>query len=391
MCGIVGISYSPEGQQEEVWSPSDLLQILLPESVHRGPHAYGWMYCTADGEIHVVKYKGRSDTREAIATMVIPPEHEAGIQWLVGHVRYFTHGSPEYMGNNHPIVHGKIVGVHNGVLYNHRSILEVTGREDSKVEVDSEAIFAAVDHWGHRRGLAMVSGDMVAVYANREKPATLHIARKVGRPLEFVHTQGGGLMFASEQKIMDATGMKDSPYSSLKPHRLVRVKQGRIVERINLPLPPPPATRAPVRRLPVGAWRNFEGAEHVHDDWPDRDDLEMRDEGGMMVPVNNQGYYAMSPALRRDLGLDDANQNQRTTPARRRPKPQPVTVDPEVVRMADQMRAGAKKAKARVRKAAPGTTSSTYKDGDVVGEDKVYYQGLLLTTDEYIEQTGGQV
>lgn len=231
MCRIFGISYGPGGPDSETWSPEELMQIMFPAAVYQGPHAWGWM-ANIDGEVWYNNHEGRADTPEAMAEMVLP---EGRVHWLVGHTRWATHGDPSNHHNNHPILHGNILGVHNGVLSNHREILADTGRAHDDAEVDSEAIFAAVNKWGHRQGLARVEGDMVAVYTQLDKPYTLHCARSFGRDLYFARAAGGSILFASDPRIIRPTEMATSDYSKLKSHRLVRLKEGRVLERIDVP------------------------------------------------------------------------------------------------------------------------------------------------------------
>lgn len=204
---------------------------MFPAIVHRGPHAYGWMSYNPDTGIDIVKYEGRADTAEALVTMDLDPE----AAWFVGHVRYATHGDPEYMGNNHPLVHGQIVGVHNGVLRKHsyEAVLAETGREDDAAEVDSEAIFAAVNKWGMRAGLARIDGDMVTVFASTKEPEILRIARSYGRPLVYATTAAGSLIFASECCVIDACGIdtKAAPVELMSRYALLTVKGGRITQR----------------------------------------------------------------------------------------------------------------------------------------------------------------
>lgn len=229
MCGIAGISYGPGGPSAEDWSPSELLQIMLPAIVHRGPHAYGWMSYNPDSGITISKHVGRCDTPEALATMDVDPD----CKWWVGHVRYATHGKPENLDNDHPIVHGSIVGVHNGVLRGWQKIIDVTGREKPGSEVDSEAIFAAVNKWGLRGGLSRIDGDMVTVFASTRHPEILRIARTYGRPLVYATTPAGSLIFASECQCIEATGIETStPVDLTGRYRMLSVKQGRIYERI---------------------------------------------------------------------------------------------------------------------------------------------------------------
>lgn len=245
ICGIWGISYGPLGPDGEEWTASEFAEILFPAVVHRGPHAYGWMsFNPADG-ITIEKHIGRADTKKALATMRL--DHQA--KWVVGHVRYATHGDPKNLNNNHPLVHGSIVGVHNGVLRNYASILRETGREKDNTQVDSEAIFAAVHKWGMRGGLARIQGDMVTVFANTAHPDVLRIARSHGRPLVYATTPNGSLIFASECAVIEATGIDliggQTPYYDLTGrNRMLTVRQGRITERT---------------QYRSDSWKSFEG------------------------------------------------------------------------------------------------------------------------------------
>lgn len=231
MCGISGVSYGPNGSGAELWSPTEFAQILLPAMVHRGPHAFGYMYY--DGEYIVTdKFVGRSDNARVVREIQIPDN----IKWLVLHVRYATTGDPANNVNNHPIWHGDLVGVHNGVVRNYKSVLAQTGREvtdEGVSEVDSEAIFAAIQKWGHVKGLNHVDYDGVAVYTNRsQNPWTLHFARTKNRPMVMANTDGGAKIFASEEQIVDATGVDRGPFVQMGKNRLWRIREGKVVERI---------------------------------------------------------------------------------------------------------------------------------------------------------------
>jgi asparagine synthetase B (glutamine-hydrolysing) len=241
MCGIFGISYGPGGAAAEDWSPSDFAQIMFPSIIHRGPHAYGWMSYNPASGITIEKFVGKCDTPEALATMNLDEDPK----WFVGHVRYATHGLPSNLNNNHPLVHGSIVGVHNGVLRNHESILRVTGREKADTQVDSEAIFASINKWGMRSGLARIEGDMVTVFASTKTPGTLRIARSHGRPLVYATTAAGSLIFASECCVIDACGIETTtPVSLTGRNRMLTVREGRVTERV---------------QYKADSWRNFEG------------------------------------------------------------------------------------------------------------------------------------
>lgn len=234
MCGIVGMCYSKDGASVEEWTPSDMAQMMIPGSVHRGPHAWGWMSYSGQDAIDVFKCVGRSDTKRAIKSMEVDPESH----WWIGHVRYFTHGDPSNLLNDHPITHGNITGVHNGVIHNYQEVLDITGRHkhnnDEEAEVDSESIFAAINKWGHKKGLDKIRGDMVAAYVDHRYPEVIRLARTVGRPLWIATTPTGALIFASEPQIITNTGIECSEPSQLMTHRILTVKFGKITKRQNL-------------------------------------------------------------------------------------------------------------------------------------------------------------
>lgn len=179
------------------------------------------------------KFEGRSDNAKVVKTIEIPDN----IHWLVLHVRFATTGSPEFPENNHPIRHGSIVGVHNGVVKNYKDVLKDTGRwtdeEGTESEVDSEAIFAAIEKYGHRAGLRKLNFDGVAVYCSLERSTwTLHFGRSKNRPMVFTSTTNGAKLFASEAGIIDATGVDHGPFTTMGTNKLWRLKGGKIVGRV---------------------------------------------------------------------------------------------------------------------------------------------------------------
>ena len=59
--------------------------------------------------------------------------------------------------NNHPIRHGSVVGIHNGIIENDDALLARYGieRAEPQMTVDSEAIFALMELRGARRPRAV--------------------------------------------------------------------------------------------------------------------------------------------------------------------------------------------------------------------------------------------
>lgn len=259
MCRIGGVSLANFNEKLDI---SEISACLFPEMVRQGPHAYGWMsYNDETEEITSEKFVGRSDTELARSRALYDIDRKA--RWIVLHTRFATHGDPKDLRNDHPIPHGKIIGVHNGVLRNHSEILDITGRDDPETEVDSEAIFAAVNKWGPTKGLRRIQGDMVTIYANRERPRTLHIARTHGRQLTLGFTVKGNLIWASDQSALHKLEpeIKFARFTTISENRLLYVQDGRIVQRYTFRkpefvperrfVPPPARIIVPTTRTPV--------------------------------------------------------------------------------------------------------------------------------------------
>ncbi len=221
------ISY---GGNEERLSLEHIASLLFPSLVHGGAHAFGWMQYDGD---RVTYYKQPGRVTDYPDTITQGFSNES-VHWAVGHVRHATTGSPLQNVNNHPISHGNILGVHNGVVRNYQDVLSVTGREDESAEVDSEAIFAAINKWGHAPGLRKILGDMVAFYVDVRKPHLLHIVRSVGRFISIGWTDRGNVIFSSEKQALlalEGKGIKFTSFSSMREMRHLVVRKGQIIYR----------------------------------------------------------------------------------------------------------------------------------------------------------------
>lgn len=211
-----------------------------------GPHSFGWMQ-NVDGHVQTRKFPGRIDDQlEKLYSI------KRDCDWFVGHVRWATHGDSSNLNNVHPILHNNILGVHNGVLKNHEAVLkECGGRMNDSTEVDSEAIFAAVAHFGHVNGLAKLYGSMVAVYTDLDKPEAIYVARSQVRMLRIGWTKRGNMIFASEQRALDAleeAGIEFDGFSGVAENRILKIQSGQIKDRTTYRVP---ATSFPARKAVV--------------------------------------------------------------------------------------------------------------------------------------------
>jgi glucosamine 6-phosphate synthetase-like amidotransferase/phosphosugar isomerase protein len=176
MCGIAGYSLAPSSRVERTLAA----QVLLAAIAERGADAVGYAY---RGErVPLVSHKQRSGASALLEDVHVP----SGASQLVLHVRDYTKGHPRIDANNHPVRHGAVVGVHNGVILNDDEIFAEHGLERAEPEmtVDSAAIFALTEKDpGRPELLEELRGSMAAAWLDEREPDLLYVVRGVGRPL----------------------------------------------------------------------------------------------------------------------------------------------------------------------------------------------------------------
>ena len=150
------------------------------------------------------------------------------------HVRDYTKGHPTIVANNHPIRHGAVVGIHNGIIDNDDEIFarHGFGRAEPGMTVDSEAIFALAEaHGSNPRSLEELYGAMAAAWIDERDPETLFLARGVGRPL-WLGRGRHELFFASTRaalQVVEETLRVSLRATEVDEGRLLRVAGGKVV------------------------------------------------------------------------------------------------------------------------------------------------------------------
>jgi glucosamine 6-phosphate synthetase-like amidotransferase/phosphosugar isomerase protein len=176
MCGIAGYSLSPESPIDRTLAAQALFAVIA----ERGSDAVGYAY--REGESPVVVHKQRTGASALLEELVLP---ETATETLV-HVRDYTKGHPRIEANNHPIRHGAVVGVHNGIIFNDDELMASHGfeRAEPQMTVDSEAIFALAEAArGRASALEQLRGSMATAWLDERRPGTLFLARGAARPL----------------------------------------------------------------------------------------------------------------------------------------------------------------------------------------------------------------
>jgi glucosamine 6-phosphate synthetase-like amidotransferase/phosphosugar isomerase protein len=196
MCGIAGYSLSPASRIDRTLAA----QTLLAAIAERGSDAVGYAFRDEAGP-GITLAKQRGGAGALLREMAVPCE---ATQLLV-HVRDYTKGHPRIEANNHPIRHGRVVGVHNGIIFNDEEILAAHGlqRAEPQMTVDSEAIFALAEAAeGRPQAFEECRGSMAVSWLDERRPDTLFIARGTGRPL-WVGACADGTFFASTRGALE--------------------------------------------------------------------------------------------------------------------------------------------------------------------------------------------
>lgn len=231
MCGIAGFCLS----KDEKLDARKLSEHLLGQIVTRGRDATGaaWVEYDATAKrsgilvskapVPAAKFAGY------LATM------KKSTRRAILHTRYATQGSPQDNRNNHPIVRGKIVGVHNGVLTNDGAVFDYLN-EARSAEVDSEAAFALINRSAHHPAdvLQSLKGRAALAWFDANDKRDLHLARVEGSPLAIGTTSAGSLVFASTMGLL-VTAMERAKVEldwveNIGPMTYLRVRDGAIAE-----------------------------------------------------------------------------------------------------------------------------------------------------------------
>ena len=224
MCGIAGYSLSPASPIDRTLAA----QALLAGIAERGADAVGYAYRCGTDPIHV--HKQRSGASALLDEVSIP---RCASQALV-HVRDYTKGHPTIEANNHPVRHGAVVGIHNGIIFNDEALLAEHGieRAHPEMSVDSEVIFALAEaHASNARAFEQLKGSMATAWLDERAPELLFLARGVGRPL-WLGRSREELFFASTREalqVVERTVGRRLRKVQLGEGRLLSVSDRRVV------------------------------------------------------------------------------------------------------------------------------------------------------------------
>jgi glucosamine 6-phosphate synthetase-like amidotransferase/phosphosugar isomerase protein len=207
LCGIAGYSLSDGSAVDQTLAT----QTLLAAISERGSDAVGYAY--RGPGLSLALHKQRGGASSLIEHLAVP----AGARQTLVHVRDYTKGHPSLSANNHPIRHGAVVGIHNGIVVNDEEILARHGfeRAEPGMTVDSEAIFALAEESGSRAtALEEIHGSMAAAWMDEREEDVVYLARGIGRPL-WLGEGEREVFFASTRSALDLV----ERYTSVRLHK----------------------------------------------------------------------------------------------------------------------------------------------------------------------------
>jgi glucosamine 6-phosphate synthetase-like amidotransferase/phosphosugar isomerase protein len=177
MCGIAGYSLSAQSAVDRTLAA----QSLLAGIAERGADAVGYAY-RSRGDAYPVVTKQRTPASRLLERIAVP---QSATELLV-HVRDYTKGHPSINANNHPVRHGPVVGIHNGIILNDDELLapHSCARCEPRMTVDSEAIFCLAAHSENDpRALEQLAGSFATAWLDERVGGTVFVARGAARPL----------------------------------------------------------------------------------------------------------------------------------------------------------------------------------------------------------------
>jgi len=225
MCGIAGYSLSSRSGVNRTRAA----QALLAGIAERGADAVGYAY-RRPGDTPPTVTKQRTPASHLLDRISVP---QSATELLV-HVRDYTKGHPSIAANNHPVRHGPVIGIHNGIIVNDDELLAPFGcaRAEPRMTVDSEAIFALAAHSGNDpRALEALVGSMATAWLDERERGTVFLARGIGRPL-WLGESRDEIFFASTKDALEVL----ERYAALKLRKrkladgsFLELRNGRVV------------------------------------------------------------------------------------------------------------------------------------------------------------------
>ena len=216
MCGIGALVLGKKKRsKKEFRLIRESFEDLMVATQVRGRHATGAFVVNKSG---IKFYKVPLPASQAIKQkgwMKLMGDINEETVAVVGHVRFATQGEPDENKNNHPILNGNIIGVHNGIITNDD---EICTEHPYDEEVDSAAIFALFAAHSRKsrlstgsiaKSLEELEGDFAIIAADTRRKDSIFLARDASRPLVFSKDPEEEILWISSTGDIMRKGLKD--------------------------------------------------------------------------------------------------------------------------------------------------------------------------------------
>jgi hypothetical protein len=154
-------------------------------------------------------------------------------RYAIGHTRAETKGSNKFNENNHPIVAGRVIGIHNGCIHNDDKLFAKYAEDHMRRagQVDSEIIFRLIEHELNRSESIVgavrlaheqLEGSYACAFIDTENPryVTLFRDNSWNDIILFDYNKSSMAAFASTEYIlgraMDGRGCLDPSHKTAK-------------------------------------------------------------------------------------------------------------------------------------------------------------------------------
>lgn len=168
---------------------------------------------------------------------------DSSVTVLLGHTRDPAKGSPELPSNNHPIIRGDTIGIHNGSIKNDDELFSnlndtrTSGRIGS---VDSEAIFAHIDCMPRGHGLGdyarrlhdlsmLLVGSYTILYFHPNEPYRLYLL-KYNNPVSVHYEPELNSLFFSSRYVFLRKAFGRSVITEALPSKMGYVFDARLIK-----------------------------------------------------------------------------------------------------------------------------------------------------------------
>ncbi|MEN8189389.1 MAG: hypothetical protein ABFS19_06040 [Thermodesulfobacteriota bacterium] len=245
MCGIACTMFAPSADTAQRKNGAAVFTANLKANEARGKDASGVLLLRKDGSYLIEKAPVRATEfveHKGYQKIIDGVDNDCVL--LLGHTRRPTKGTVTNTNNNHPIVRGGTIGVHNGTISNDDEIFNhhLQAGTDSRIgSVDSEAIFALIDETPYQRTLTrhsetlselsqLLLGSYTTLYTQPVDPYRLYLL-KYNNPISVHYSPQHRSLFFSSRYVFLRKAFGRAVITECLPSRFGYIFDARLLVR----------------------------------------------------------------------------------------------------------------------------------------------------------------